>query len=153
MDDPPRPHPSPPSPGGMMVMGEAIDALRRMPRRRGLAVVVSDFLGDLSWEEPLRALGSWQQVLAIEVVDPRELELPNVGLLQLVDPETGEQLEVQTTDRELRARFAEAARVQRATIAAGLRRARAAHLQLRTDRDWMLDIVRFAGEQRRRRTR
>lgn len=132
-------------------LGEAVDALRRMPRRRGLAVVVSDFLGDLSWEEPMRALGMLQQVLAIEVVDPRELELPDVGLLQLVDPETGEELEVQTASREVRERYALAARVQREAIAGALRRGRAAQLQLRTDRDWLVDIVRFAGEQRRRR--
>ena len=132
-------------------LGEVVDGLRRLPRRRGLAVVISDFVGDLSWEEPIRSLGTVQQVLAIEVVDPRDLDLPNVGLLRLVDPESGRQLEVQTANPAVREQYAEAARRQRAQIAAGLRRARAAHLQLRTDRDWLLDIVRFVGYQRRRR--
>jgi uncharacterized protein (DUF58 family) len=132
-------------------LAQAIDALRRMPRRRGLAVVVSDFLGDDSWHEPLRGLGALQQVLAIEVVDRRDLDLPDVGVLTLVDPETGEQLELQTSRRDVRERYEAAARAQREQIATGVRRARASHLQLRTDRDWLVDIVRFVGEQKRRR--
>jgi uncharacterized protein (DUF58 family) len=134
-----------------VTVGAAIDALRRVHRRRGLAVVISDFLGDPSWEEPLRGLGALQQVLAIDLVDQRDLDLPAVGLLRLVDPETGEELELQTSRREVRERYAAAARAQRERIEAGVRRARASHLQLRTDRDWLIDIVRFVGEQKRRR--
>jgi uncharacterized protein (DUF58 family) len=130
-------------------LAAAIEALRRPPRRRGFATVVSDFLGELSWERPLRAIAARHDVLAVEVVDPVELELPSVGLLTLVDPETGRLLEVQTSKRGLRERYATAAAAQRAEIAAAIRRAGAAHLQLRTDRDWLLDIVRFVGARRR----
>ncbi|HEX5494623.1 MAG TPA: DUF58 domain-containing protein [Mycobacteriales bacterium] len=134
-------------------LAAALDALRRPPRRRGLAVVVSDFLSGVSgtpdWERPLRGLSVRHEVLAIEVVDPRELELPPVGLLTLVDPESGQRVEVQTNRRELRERYAAAARHQRGQIAAAIRRAGAAHLQLRTDRDWLLDIVRFVAARRR----
>lgn len=132
-------------------VGAAIDSLRRMPRKRGLAVVISDFLGDPTWHEPLRGLGALQQVLAIEVIDPRDLDLPDVGVLTMVDPETGEELELQTSRRDVRERYEAAARAQRDQIATGVRRARASHLQLRTDRDWLIDIVRFVGEQKRRR--
>lgn len=132
-------------------LGDAVDAMRRTPRRRGLSVVVSDFLGDPGWEEPMRALGTLQQVLAIEVVDPRDLDLPDVGVLRLVDPESGQELEVQTSNRRVREQYAAAARAQRERIAAALRQARAGHLHLRTDRDWVIDIVRYVGEQRRRR--
>jgi uncharacterized protein (DUF58 family) len=72
-----------------------------------------------------------------------------VGLLTLVDPETGRLLEVQTGKRALRDRYAEAAAKQRVEIAAAIRRAGAGHLQLRTDRDWLLDIVRFVVARRR----
>lgn len=134
-------------------LAAALETLRRPPRRRGLAVVVSDFLsgahGTPDWERPLRALSVRHEVLAIEVVDPRELELPAVGLLTLVDPESGQRVEVQTNRRELRERYAAAAAHQRAQIAATIRRAGAAHLQLRTDRDWLLDIVRFVAARRR----
>jgi uncharacterized protein (DUF58 family) len=127
----------------------AIEALQRPPRRRGFAVVVSDFIGEATWERPLRALAVRHDSLAIEVLDPIELGLPAVGNLTLVDPETGKLLEVQTNRKGLRQRYETAAAEQRAAIAVGIRRAGAAHLQLRTDRDWLLDIVRFVVARRR----
>jgi uncharacterized protein (DUF58 family) len=129
----------------------ALDVLARAARRRGLAVVISDFLAPPGWERPLRALASRHEVLAVEVVDPRELELPNVGFLTLVDPETGARRSVQTARRGLRERYAAAAAGQRSAIAAEIRRAGADHLVLRTDRDWLLDVVRFVAARRRRR--
>jgi uncharacterized protein (DUF58 family) len=87
------------------------------------------------------------------VVDPRELELPDVGVLTLADPETGALHEVQTADPALRRRYAEAAGEQRGAIARALRAGGAAHLRLRTDTDWLLDMVRFVAAQRHARTR
>ncbi|MGH7911346.1 MAG: DUF58 domain-containing protein, partial [Candidatus Dormibacteraceae bacterium] len=134
-------------------LGAAIEDLRRSPRRRGLAVVISDFLDEEGWQQPLRALGTLEDVLCLETVDPRELELPDVGLVQFTDPETGEQLEVQTSRRHLREAYAKAALEHREKVAAAIRQARAGHIQLRTDRDWVLDIVRYVAEERRRRLR
>jgi uncharacterized protein (DUF58 family) len=84
------------------------------------------------------------------VVDPRELALPDVGVVRFEDPETGGILEVQTSDRRLRKRFASAAAAQRVAIAAGIRRAGADHLVLRTDRDWLVDLARFVAWRRQR---
>lgn len=137
-------------PGEPTDLSAAIRALSRPPRRRGLAVVVSDFLAEpASWERSLRALQARHQVLAIEVLDPRELELPSVGMLTVVDPETGQLHEVHTGRRKVRDRYAAAAAEQRAAVAAALRRAGAGHLQLRTDRDWLLDVVRYVAARRR----
>jgi uncharacterized protein (DUF58 family) len=132
-------------------LGAGAELLRRTgPGRRGLIVVVSDFLEPVSgWERPLRLLGARHQLLAVEVVDPRELTLPDVGMLTLVDPETGRRREVPTASRRLRERYADAAARQRAEIAAGLRRAGAAHLRLRTDGDWVRDLVRHVLARRR----
>jgi uncharacterized protein (DUF58 family) len=127
----------------------ALESLRRPPRRRGLVVVISDFLGDADWERPLRGLSARHELLAIEVVDPRELELADVGLLTVVDPETGQTLEVPTGNADVRRRFAEGAAAQREEIAAALRRTGAGHLRLQTDRDWLADIVRFVAHRRR----
>jgi uncharacterized protein (DUF58 family) len=141
--------------GGGPALGAAVDGLRRTVRRRGLVVVVSDFLDGMdnpdapSWERPLRRLTARQQVLAVEVLDPRELELPDVGMLTLVDTETGRRREVSTTSRRTRKRYAEAAVAQREAIRAALRRAGAGHMQLRTDRDWLRDIVRYVVAHRR----
>lgn len=132
----------------------AIDSLSRPPRRRGLVAVISDFLGPVDpavgpeWMRPLRGLGARHQLLAVEIVDPRELELAATGLVTFVDPESGEQLEVQTSDPAVRARYAAAAAEQRRGIATAIRRGGAAHLQLRTDRDWVADTVRFVLAQR-----
>ncbi len=78
-------------------LAAALEQLRRPPRRRGLAVVISDFLGEPDWERALRALSARHELLAVEVLDPRELELPDVGTVVLADPETGRQREVTTT--------------------------------------------------------
>ncbi len=138
--------------GGRTDLAALIDGLNRPPRRRGMAVVISDFLAPADWERPLRRLAVRHDVLAVEVLDPRELELPDVGVLELVDPESGAVHEVQTTPA-VRARYAAAAAEQRAGISAALRHAGVGHLRLRTDSDWLLDIVRFVAAQRHARTR
>lgn len=139
---------------GQVDLGALIDGLNRPPRRRGLAVVISDFLAPPEqWARPLRKLAVRHDVLAVEVVDPRELSLPDVGVLELVDPETGGTLEVQTADPRLRERYARAATEQRDAIEAAVRQAGAAQLRLRTDSDWLSDIVRFVAARRHVRTR
>jgi uncharacterized protein (DUF58 family) len=132
-------------------LGDTVDELGRQRRRRGLRVVVSDFLDeDLGWERPLRLLAARHQVLAVEVVDPRELELPDVGLLAVVDPESGRRREVWTGRRAVRSRYAAAAVEHRIAVRSALRRAGADHLVLRTDRDWVRDVARYVADQRRR---
>lgn len=131
-------------------LGMGLQRMNSIMKRRGLAVVISDFLGENTWERPLRALSARHETLCIEVVDPRELELPNVGLVMLEDPETGAILEVQTADAKTRQRFAAAAAEQRAEIGRAVRRSGADHLVLRTDSDWLLDLVRFVTWRRER---
>lgn len=144
---------TPPRPG-VVDLGVLVDGLNRPPRRRGLAVVISDFLAPPErWRRPLRALAVRHDVLAIEVVDPRELELPAAGVLEVVDPETGAVHEVDTGDAGLRARYAHAAAEQRAAIATAVRAAGASRLRLRTDADWLSDMVRFVAGRRHARTR
>jgi uncharacterized protein (DUF58 family) len=143
-----------PSRPGRDDLGALIDALNRPPRRRGLAAVISDFLvPPQTWQRPLRLLAVRHDVLAIEVVDPRELELPDVGVLIVTDPETGELHEVHTGDPALRIRYAAAAASQRSAVTAAIRAAGASHLRLRTDSDWLLDIVKFVAAARHARTR
>ncbi len=130
-------------------LGAAMRRAAGLARRRGLVVVVSDFLAPDGWDHPLRLLATRHEVLAVEVVDPRELELPDVGVLDLIDTETGQRREVRTSHR-LRSRYADAAREQRTGIARAIRGAGADHLVLRTDRDWLLDLVRFVTIRRQR---
>jgi uncharacterized protein (DUF58 family) len=124
-------------------LGRAAHLLATPSHRRGLAVIVSDFLTSAPWERPLRMVSQRHELLAVEVVDPRELELPDVGVLVVSDPETGRQREVQTSAPGFSERYAAAARQQRAEIATSLRKVGAEHLVLRTDSDWLVDLARF----------
>lgn len=119
-------------------------------RRRGLAVVVSDFLTDEGWDKPMRALSARHEVLAVEVVDPRELEIPDVGIIEVFDPETGDIRELNTSSAAVRAAFGSEAAEQRANNARMIRSTGADHLVLRTDSDWLLDLVRFVSWRRDR---
>ncbi|MEJ5889627.1 DUF58 domain-containing protein, partial [Pseudokineococcus marinus] len=137
-------------------LAAAVERLGAAHRRRGLRVVVSDFLdgegaadGPPPWERALRRLAARHQVLAVEVVDRRESELPDVGVVELVDPESGEVLEVDTGRAEVRAAFGAAGAEHRARVAAALRRCGAAHLRLSTDEDWVAATARFVLAQRR----
>jgi uncharacterized protein (DUF58 family) len=135
---------------GSTAFAEGIRRLSVSTRRRGLAIVISDFLDGDEWHQPLRRLAAHHETLCVEVVDPRELELPAVGVLQLTDPRTGDLIDVQTSNVRFRERYAAAAAEQRAAIAAGIRGAAAEHLQLRTDRDWLMDLVRYVAARRDR---
>ncbi len=123
----------------------------RLARRRGLMVVISDFLGPSTWSKPMRALADRHEVMAIDVVDPRELTLPDVGFMTVADPETGRRRVVDTSDAGLRARYRAAAAGQRARIADEIRRTGADHLTVRTDRDWLSDLIRHIEVRRRSR--
>ena len=135
-------------PGVRGDLAAAIDALRRPERRRGMAVIISDFLGPINWMRPLRAIAGRHEVLGIEVLDPRDVELPAVGDVILQDTESGVTREF-TIDEQLRADFAKAAAAHRAEVARTLRRCGAPLLTLRTDRDWIADVVRFVASRRR----
>jgi len=116
--------------------------LGRLARQRSLLVVVSDFAGPPAWARPLAALAARHTVLAVEVRDPRERELPPVGRLALVDPETGARVEADTRDRRLRERFARAAAEERGAVAAALRRAGVEHVVLSTAGAWARELGR-----------
>lgn len=134
---------------GSVDLATAMRRIGGLARRRGLVVIVSDFLDPGDWTGALRSLALRHDVLGVELVDPLELALPEAGSVHLADPESGEELEVRT-DAGLRQRYAEAAAAQRAEIARRLRAAGADHLQLRTDRDWLLDLARFVSRRRDR---
>jgi uncharacterized protein (DUF58 family) len=129
-------------------LAAAIDALRRPERRRGMAVVISDFLGPINWMRPLRAIAARHEVLGVEVLDPRDVELPAVGDVILQDTESGVTREF-TIDEQLRDDFARAATAHHEEVARTLRRCGAPIMTLRTDRDWIADIVRFVASRRR----
>jgi uncharacterized protein (DUF58 family) len=124
-------------------LSAAIRRVGRVARQSGLVVVVSDFRDDPArWRGALAAIGGRHAVLAIEIRDPRESELPAVGRLSIVDPETGLRVEADTSDKRLRERFAAAEAERAAGVVDALRAARADHVVLRTDGDWLRELGR-----------
>jgi uncharacterized protein (DUF58 family) len=138
---------------GATSLGAALRRTASLSRQRSAVVVVSDFRGPRDWRRPILDLASRHDVLAIEIRDPREQELPNMGELRLVDPETGRQLRVDTGNRRLRERFAAAAAQERVDLAHDLANAGIDHLVLSTSGEWLRGFARFLKSRHRRRRR
>ncbi|HZL15354.1 MAG TPA: DUF58 domain-containing protein [Verrucomicrobiae bacterium] len=130
-----------------------LDAARQALKRRSLVFVISDFISEPGWERPLHLLTRRHEVLAVRIVDPREVTLPDVGPLIMEDAETGEQLYVDTHDRKFRERFASAAARREATVNGAFVRAGVEAVSLSTDEDLVRAIVRIATLRHRRRRR
>lgn len=126
-------------------LSDALRFVSAAARRGGLVVIVSDFRGPREWLRPLAAVAMRHQVLAIEIDDPREGDLPDVGELTLVDAETGRTVRVDTSSARLRDRFRTAAADERRSLAWELRRAGVGHVVLSTADDW---LRRLAGQMR-----
>jgi uncharacterized protein (DUF58 family) len=120
----------------------ALRRVARLARQPGLVVVISDFREQHGWERPLGSLQMRHSVLGFEITDPRELELPAVGRLALIDPETGQRIEVDTSRSRVRKRFAELEQERRDLVARELRRLRVEHIELSTEDDWLLALGR-----------
>ena len=120
----------------------AFDYLNRVQRRRAVTFVLSDFQ-DAGYEKKLRLAGRRHDVVALSLRDPREEELPAVGLVELRDAETGVQAVVDTLDRRVRATFASQARARLETLRGMFRSAGVDHIEIRTDTDYMRALVKF----------
>ena len=152
------PGPLPPRPGRLGLIGllsalqdegdgvadtlaGSLEVVAASARQRALVAVVSDFRGPRDWERTLLELAGRHDVIAVEVRDPREQELPDIGELWLTDPESGERLRIDTRDKRLRERFARAAADEREAVARQLARVGAMHAVLTTDSDWLRLLV------------
>ncbi len=114
-------------------------------KKRSLVFIVSDFICMPGWERTLSLLNQRHEVLAVRLWDRREVELPDIGPVIMEDSETGEQLYVDTHDKKLRARFAEAARRREAELSEAFKHAGVDALSLSTEEDLVRAIVRFAA--------
>ena len=117
-------------------------------KRRSLIFIISDFISEPGWERPLSLLNQRHEVLAIRLWDPREVELPDVGMIMMEDAETGEQLFVDTHDPKFRKRFAEVAKRREDELKGAFKRAGVDALSLSTEEDLVRAIVRFAKQRR-----
>ena len=131
------------SEAGATSLGEALRRTGALARQRSVVIVVSDFRGPLDWRRSLLELAGRHDVIGVEIRDPREQELPNAGVLWLVDPETGRQVRADTRSERLRSRFAAAAAAERAEVARTLAAAGSRHVVLSTSGDWLRSLAIF----------
>ena len=131
-------------------LGELLAGALPVLKHRSLVFVVSDFISQPGWEKPLAELGRRHETIAVRVSDPLESELPDVGIVSLEDPETGEQLFVDTHDPAFRRRYA----AMSASGAAGMRESFAVagveRLELSTEEPLLDALLRFARLRRRK---
>jgi uncharacterized protein (DUF58 family) len=137
---------------GQTKLRDLLDSAASLIKRRSTVFVVSDFISEPGWERSLGMLSQRHEVVAVRVLDPLELQLPDLGLLTLRDAETGEQVLVDTHDPGFRKRFARIAAQREAELRESLARAGVDTLELSTDTDLVEAMVRFT-EMRKRRSR
>ena len=135
---------------GVTRLTELLAAGVQTMKRRSTVFVVSDFISQPGWDRPLAQLVQKHDVVAVRLVDPLELDLPNLGLITLHDAETGEHMLVDTSDQRFRGRFARIAAQREAELMEGLTRAGADTLELSTDDDLVDTLMRFIDLRRRR---
>jgi uncharacterized protein (DUF58 family) len=119
-------------------------------KRRSLIFVISDFMSEPGWERPLSMLGQKHEVVAIRLTDPREMDLPDVGMLVMEDVETGEQLFVDTHDAKFRKRFHDAAQKHEDELKQSFRRAGVDAMLLSTEDDLIKSILKFAKQRQQK---
>lgn len=139
-----------PDHSGVTELAQSFRRLGAVAKRRGLVAVITDFRVAPGWEDALGALARRHDVLAFELVDPLELELPNVGMLPVVDPATGELIEVPTHKAAVRRRYAEAAADRQNLLTSTFRRHGIDHIEMRTDHAWLDDVIRFVARRKHR---
>jgi len=141
----------PPTTGTATDLNGLIHAGLNTIKRRSLVFLVSDFISEPGWERPLLVLGRRHDVVAIRLWDPREVELPDVGVIVMEDAETGEQVFVDTSDPQLRRRLGELARAREERLQEGFLRAGVDVFDISTEEDLVSALVRMAEQRKRRR--
>ncbi|HXE47732.1 MAG TPA: DUF58 domain-containing protein [Ramlibacter sp.] len=135
---------------GTTRLRDLLESAAAMIRRRSTLFVVSDFISQPGWERPLALLAQRHEVVAVRVLDPMELDLPDLGLLTMRDSETGEQILVDTHDKGFRKRFSRIAAQREADLRASFVRAGVDALELSTDGELVDAVIRFADLRKRR---
>lgn len=136
--------------GGATDLAATLRAAAGMLRRRHLVFVVSDFIAPAGWERPLKELGRRHDVVAVWVRDPAEESLPDVGMLPVRDPETGEHCWIDTSDARVREAFASLVSARRDRIRDAFRQSRVDALELSTAEPIVDPMVKFIMRRRRR---
>ena len=133
----------PGSHGAITDLAGLLESAHGTIRRRSLVVLMSDFITAPGWERPLLQLTERHEVVAIRLLDPREYELPDAGVIVVEDAETGEQLTVDSSDAEFRHRLRAAGEDREAELRAATLRAGVDIYEVSTEDDLVTALVRI----------
>ena len=126
-----------------------IDYLSRVTKKRCVVFLVSDFQDD-GFERPLRALGRRHDLIAVSITDPRELRLPRVGLLELEDAETGRFVQLDSGSARVRRKYEQLVAARRSRLEGLFRSSNIDRVEIRTDHDYVRELVKFFRARERR---
>lgn len=131
-------------------LGELLGEAQQVIKRRSVIFVISDFISTPGWGKALSLLARRHEVVAVRLFDPMEMEIPDLGLILMQDAETGEQIFLDTRDRDFRKRFAKAATEREETLRTALVNAGVDCIELATNDNIAESLLRFTELRKRR---
>jgi len=130
-------------------IGEGIDYIGRVTNKKSVLFLVSDFLGE-GYERKIRVLAKRHDLIAVSVTDPREVSMPDCGLVQLEDVETGKMVLIDTGSGAFRRQYEKLGAQRLDSLRKLFRSMNVDHIEVKTDRDYLHDLIRFFKARERR---
>lgn len=135
--------------GGSTNIKAALEFLGRIQKRKSVVFLISDFMSE-NFNDSLRLTNQRHDLITISITDPREVEMPPIGFLELEDAETGEIIIIDTYDRSVRQRFSDAAAADMSKLELDFKKMKIDHVPVRTDRSYIDPLVRFFKQRAKR---
>jgi len=124
-------------------ISSALEFLQRVQKRKAVVFLVSDFMTDEEYRKPLAIANQRHDVISVSVADPRELDIPPIGILELEDAETGEEIVIDTSDPDVREMFADYARIEGEERQKVFRSLSVDSIDVNTGSDYVLPLINF----------
>jgi uncharacterized protein (DUF58 family) len=131
-------------------IAEALDYLGRVTQKKSVVFLISDFQGE-GFEKSLRILSKRHDIITISIADPREIRMPDVGLVELEDAETGERVIIDTGSAAVRGQYEQLCEARLDRLRLVFRSMDVDHAEVITGQDYVKELVRFFRSRERRR--
>jgi uncharacterized protein (DUF58 family) len=132
-------------------LASAVSYINQIVKKKAVIFLVSDFLDKSDYLTALRIAGKRHDIVAVTLTDPREEELPPLGLIDLEDPETGEEMLVDSSDTHFRIWYKKKHAAFREELEKGLRKTGVDRIDVRTDHDYVEPLLAFFHKRGKRR--
>jgi uncharacterized protein (DUF58 family) len=128
----------------------AIEYLNRITTKRSVVFLISDFFGE-GFEKSMRVMGKRHDLIAVSITDPREIRLPDVGLIELEDAETGERIVIDASSKAVRKQYEHLGNARQDHLRGLFRAMDVDHLEILNGRDYVRDLIKFFRMRERKR--